>query len=101
METSTKSVTIWLGYLDPKRKIHVVGGGASAPKEDRPESTPRLYSLLNIGRDLSYVQIFRRQQKTPEGPYDLYPIYPGRGQNRKGDYKIQNLKHRQKPVNNF
>jgi hypothetical protein len=79
-----------VGYLDLKRTIHVVGGGAfGAQKEGRPESTPRLYSLLKIGRDLDYVHIFRRQQKTPEGPYDVYPIYRGRGQNRKGDYKFK------------
>jgi hypothetical protein len=79
-----------LSHLNPKRKIHVVGGGAfGASKEDRPESTPRLYSLLNLSRDLRNVEIIRRQQKTPEGPYDVYPIYPGRGQNRKGDYKFR------------
>jgi hypothetical protein len=51
----------------------VVGGGSfGAAKEDRPESTPRLYSLLEVSRDLKKVRVLRRQQKTAEGPYGKY-----------------------------
>jgi hypothetical protein len=36
-----------LEYLDPRRKVHVVGGGSfGASPKDSPESTPRLYSVV-------------------------------------------------------
>jgi hypothetical protein len=79
-----------LNHLDPNGKIHVVGGGAfGATAKDRPESTPRLYSLLEVARDLKRVRVLRRYQKTPEGPYDEYAIYSsGKRRGKKGQYDI-------------
>jgi hypothetical protein len=86
-----------VGSLDPSKrasrskKIHVVGGGAfgAAPK-DRPESTPRLYSLLEVARNKSRIDVIRRRQNTPEGPYDAYAIYPTKKLNTKtGTYTIR------------
>ena len=40
-----------VGYVHP-RKIHIVGAGSfGAVKEDRPESTPRLYNMMEIARN--------------------------------------------------
>jgi WD40 repeat protein len=65
-----------LHYLDDARRIHVVGSGSfGAAAKDRPESTPRSYSLLRIARDLKHVEVERRHQKTAEGPYDPGPKY--------------------------
>ncbi len=67
-----------LHHLDPARRIYVVGGGAfGAMAKDRAESTPRLYSLLEVERDLSKVKVRRRRQRTAEGPYEAYAVYPG------------------------
>lgn len=79
-----------VGYLDPRRMIHVVGGGAfGARKEDRPESAPRLYSLLEVARDLSQIRVLRRRQLTPEGAYDAYAIYPGPRDYKQGEYTLE------------
>jgi hypothetical protein len=80
-----------LQYLDKAKRIHVVGGGAfAAIAKDRPESTPRLYSLLEVARDKSKIRVIRRRQLTPAGPYDAYAIYPGKTPNTKrADYIIR------------
>jgi predicted ATP-binding protein involved in virulence len=59
-----------LHYLDDARRIHLIGSGSfGAMAKDRPESTPRSYSLLRIHRDLKTVEVERRHQRTAEGPY--------------------------------
>jgi hypothetical protein len=59
-----------LHHLDDARRVHVVGSGSvGAVAKDRPESTPRSYSLLRIHRNLKAVEVERRYQKTAEGPY--------------------------------
>ena len=79
-----------LHHLDPRQRIHVIGGGAfGAHAHDRPESTPRLYSLLDVSRDQSEVRVVRRRQRTAEGPYEAYAVYPGPDENtKKADYTI-------------
>ena len=60
-----------LDYLDEARRIYVVGSGSfGAGAKDRPESTPRSYSLLRVGRELKAVEVERRHQNTAEGPYE-------------------------------
>ena len=52
-----------LHYLDRSKRIHIIGGGTfGAGKDDRPESTPRLYSLLEVAKDKSQIHVIRRQQ---------------------------------------
>jgi hypothetical protein len=79
-----------LNYLDPHDRIHVIGGGTfGALAHDRPESTPRLYSLLEVARDLSQVHVIRRRQNKPEGPYEAYAIYAGPDEyTKKSNYTI-------------
>ena len=63
-----------LDYLDEAHRICVVGSGSfGAAAKDRPESTPRSYSLLRVARDLKAVEVERRHQKTADGPYEAGP----------------------------
>jgi GTPase SAR1 family protein/predicted MPP superfamily phosphohydrolase len=63
-----------LHYLDDAHRIYVVGSGSfGAGAKDRPESTPRSYSLLRVARDLKTVEVERRHQKTADGPYEAGP----------------------------
>ena len=81
---------VLLNHLDAGRRIHVIGGGAfGASSSDRPESTPRLYSLLEVDRNLKSIRVMRRRQKTANGSYDAYAIYPGPDTNtKKSEYTI-------------
>jgi hypothetical protein len=66
-----------LDYLDDARRICVVGSGSfGAAAKDRPESTPRSYSLLRVARNLKTVEVERRHQRTAEGPYEAGPRNP-------------------------
>lgn len=59
-----------IGYWHP-RKMHIVGSGSFAsPAEGRPESTPRLYNLLEIQRDFTRVRVHTREQRRPSGTWD-------------------------------
>jgi hypothetical protein len=58
-----------VGYWHAK-KLHVVGSGSfGARHEDRPESTPRLYNLLEIRRDLTSARVHTRSQPKPDGTW--------------------------------
>ena len=56
-----------IGYWLQK-KLHVVGAGSfGARAEDRPESSPRIYNLLEINRDLKSARVHTRCQPKPDG----------------------------------
>lgn len=58
-----------IGY-QTKQKLHVVGSGSfGARAEDRPESSPRLYNVLEIARNLKSVRVHTRCQPKPDGPW--------------------------------
>lgn len=60
-----------------EKKLHVVGSGSfGARLEDRPESTPRLYNVLEIGRDLKSARVYTRCQPKPDGPWDGWHAWP-------------------------
>jgi 3',5'-cyclic AMP phosphodiesterase CpdA len=66
-----------LNYLDPKRSIHVIGGGSfGAPMHDRPESVPRLYNLLEVHRDLQEVQVHTRSRHRQSGAWEGWAVWP-------------------------
>lgn len=63
-----------LHYLDDARRIHVVGSGTfAAAAIDRPESSPRSYTILRVHRDFKKVEVERRYQRTAEAPYESGP----------------------------
>ncbi len=54
-----------------KNKMDVVGAGSfGSPAEGRPESTPRLYNLLQIQPDHSSIRVHTRARPRPEGPWE-------------------------------
>jgi hypothetical protein len=71
-----------IGHWHPAA-IHVIGSGSfGAPADARPESTPRLYNLLEIQRDLRSVRVHTRCQPTPEDAWKGWNEWP------KGDQTV-------------
>ena len=65
-----------IGYRHEKR-VHIVGSGSfGARAEDRPESTPRLYNVLEIARDLKSARVHTREQRKPDGAWDGWHEWP-------------------------
>ena len=74
-----------LHYLDPQRGFTWSdGGGFGAPANDKPESTPRLNSLLEVSRDLQKVTVHRRINERQRG----WAIYPREGGGKTVSYEI-------------
>jgi len=73
-----------IGYKRASTQIQVVGAGSfGSPTGGRPESTPRLYNLLEIRRDLRSVRVHTREQARPDGAWQGWFQWPdpdgGRG----------------------
>jgi hypothetical protein len=65
-----------IGYWHAK-KLHIVGSGSfGARLEDRPESSPRLYNVLEIAPDLKSARVHTRCQPKPDGPWDGCYVWP-------------------------
>ena len=59
-----------LMYYQHRKSIHAVGAGSfGAPMNDRPESTPRLYNLLEVARDHSSVRVHTRCLRKEDGAW--------------------------------
>ncbi len=66
-----------IGYLHD-RKIHVAGAGSfGAAKQDRSESMPRLYNLLEISGDLSRLKVHTRCLPKEKGAWEGWAVWPG------------------------
>jgi UDP-2,3-diacylglucosamine pyrophosphatase LpxH len=66
-----------IGYLHPK-KVRVAGAGSfGAPMRQRPESTPRLYNLIEIARDHSSVKVHTRCLRKDGGAWEGWAVWPG------------------------
>lgn len=64
-----------IGY--EHKKVHIVGAGSfGAPTASRPESTPRLYNLLEIQRDHRRIRIYTRQLDKPTGAWKGWANWP-------------------------
>lgn len=76
-----------IGYLHPTRKIYVAGTGSfGAPTNARPESTPRLYNLLEVERDHSKIRVHTRCLKKNEGAWDGWAVWPGQSSSERRTY---------------
>jgi hypothetical protein len=65
-----------IGYWHEK-KLHVVGSGSFGVRaKERPESTPRLYNILEISRDLRSARVHTRCQSKPDGRWDGWYEWP-------------------------
>jgi predicted phosphodiesterase len=79
-----------LGYQH-RNSTHVVAAGAfGAPANARPESTPRLYNLLELARDHSSLRVHTRAMRKSGGAWSGWPEWPGECPNeRRTFYEIQ------------
>jgi hypothetical protein len=66
-----------IGYQRPGTPVDVVGAGSfGSIAEGRPESTPRLYNLLEVARDLKSVRVHTRSQAQPDGAWQGWHEWP-------------------------
>ena len=65
------------GYRQPGIDVEILGAGSfGSAAEGRPESTPRLYNLLEIQPDHSSVRVHTRRRPKSDGPWDGYHEWP-------------------------
>ena len=79
-----------IGYTHP-RQIYTAGAGSfGAPARERPESTPRLYNVLEVSRDHSRVRVHTRCLRKSGGAWEGWAVWPGgKGTERLTYYDIQ------------
>jgi len=66
-----------VGYTHPKQ-IRVAGAGSfGAPARERPESTPRLYNLLEIARDHTSINVHTRCLRKGGGAWEGWAVWEG------------------------
>ncbi len=81
------------GYLHPERKLFVVGAGSfGAPVNDRPESTPRLYNVLELFSDHSKIHVHTRCLRKEAGAWGGQAVWPGKTGTEKRTYYEISLK---------
>ena len=62
---------------DKRKRLHVAGGGSfAAQAKDRPESTPRMYNLLEIERDHSKIRVHTRKQRSANAAFSGFAFWP-------------------------
>jgi len=76
-----------IGYLHPTRSIHVAGTGSfGAPTNARPDSTPRLYNLLEVERDHSNIRVHTRCLRKNGGVWEGWAVWPGQSHMERRTY---------------
>ena len=66
-----------IGYTHPTRRLHAIGAGSfGAVAKDRPESTPRLYNLIEIDRDQNRLRVYTRQMSKTGGAWGPNSVWP-------------------------
>jgi hypothetical protein len=66
-----------VAYWQRSKQLHIIGAGSfGASMADRPESTPRLYNLLEIHRDGNRTVVHTRCQPKPNGPWKGWNEWP-------------------------
>lgn len=62
---------------DRQGSMYMIGAGSfAAQRDDLPESTPRLYNLIEIQPDLKKIKVYVRHQEKSDGPWDGHHIFP-------------------------
>jgi calcineurin-like phosphoesterase family protein len=72
-------------------RIHVLGTGSfGAGANDRPETTPRMYNLIEVYDDQKRARVSTRQQSRPGVPFQAYATWsvPGQRDVRSGRYEF-------------
>ena len=76
-----------VGYVHPTRQLHIAGAGSfGAAKDQRPESMPRLYNLIEIERDHSAIRVHTRCMKKNLGAWEGWAVWPGDKPHEKRSY---------------
>jgi GTPase SAR1 family protein/predicted phosphodiesterase len=80
-----------IGYLHPRRAVYIAGAGSfGAPVNTRPESTPRLYNLLEVWRDHSKIRVHTHCLRKDGGAWEGWAVWPGaQATERRTYYDIQ------------
>jgi len=80
-----------IGYIEPTTRIHIVGAGSfGARAQARPESTPRLYNLIELSRDLTKLRVHTRCLRKAGGAWEGWAVWPGNnGLERRSFYEIE------------
>lgn len=66
------------GYPDLDRRLHIVGAGSfGAPACGRPESVPRLYNVIEVARDRSFIRVHTRERRKETGAWGGAALWPG------------------------
>src|SRR5262245_61001037 len=66
-----------IGHRRPGTTLEVIGAGSfGSPAAGRPESTPRLYNVLELDRSLASIRVHTRQQRKPNGAWEGYYEWP-------------------------
>jgi predicted MPP superfamily phosphohydrolase len=67
-------------YYRLSERMHIMGGGAyGTKKEDRAPGTPRMYNLIEIAEDHSWLTITTRCRAEGHNHFEAYPAWPKRG----------------------
>jgi small GTP-binding protein len=67
-----------IGYLHEKSKIYVAGAGSfGAPVNARPESTPRLYNLIEVDPEHKRIRVNTRALRKKGGAWEGWAVWPG------------------------
>ena len=72
--------------------MHIVGVGSfAANKEDRPESVPRMYNLLEIHSKAGRVRVRTRKQDAEGRAFSAYGVWPvpGEPDTMQADYELE------------
>ncbi|MEO7632666.1 MAG: TIR domain-containing protein, partial [Blastocatellia bacterium] len=79
-----------VNYIHPRR-IHVAGAGSfGAPMRQRPESTPRLYNVIEVARNHRRVRIHTRALRKDGGAWEGWAVWPGSsGSEKRAYYDIE------------
>ncbi len=73
-------------YTDP-RKIYVAGAGSyGAGKVERPESTPKLYNLIQVARNHAWAKVHTRCLRKEGGAWEGWAVWPDEEVGRKRMY---------------
>jgi hypothetical protein len=72
-----------IGYIHPRRAVHIAKAGSfGAPVNARPESTSRLYNLLEVWRDHSKITVRTRCLRKDGGAWEGWAVLARRTNNR-------------------
>lgn len=66
-------------YSPHNSLIHIVGAGSfGAPANARPEATPRMYNVIDIGLRSGRVRVHTRARRRSEGAWNAWSVWPSR-----------------------